>query len=219
VRAALKRGEPSPLAAAWRDVCESYARTHEQDGSTATAVLIADDGRCEVLNVGDSRSVLARGGGGGGGGDPSVVLATRDHSPGDVLESDRIRAFGGEVACSTGGAWRVKVISTEGLFQVAVARSLGGSEWRGAGISNAADLSTLSLEELHGGFIVLASDGIWGPLDSTGATAAERSEGVARRVCASRARGESASRIAQELVQAAAAAGGTDNACSIVILL
>ena len=49
------------------------------------------------------------------------------------------------------------------LRQVAVARALGGSEWRGAGISDAADVSTLRLSPSDR-VLVLASDGVWGPL-------------------------------------------------------
>ena len=68
------------------------------------------------------------------------------------------------------------VDSPEGRWQVAIARSLGGSQWRNAGISNVADTYQTSLDALAGGFIVLASDGIWASLDSEGRTSAQRSE-------------------------------------------
>jgi len=38
--------------------------------------------------------------------------------------------------------------------------ALGGSEWRGARISDVADVHTMDLQGLDGGFIVLASDGV-----------------------------------------------------------
>lgn len=92
-----------------------------------------------------------------------------------------------------------------------MARALGGSEWRGGGIIDAADISTLrrvGVERLGGrhtlhlnvyfedgarrpfsfphrldgghAFLVLGTDGVWGPLDSAGDACAERSEAVVR---------------------------------------
>ena len=183
------------------------------------------------------------------------------------------------ISLDIGGSWRILADPLSRLFgrrmrQVGVARSLGGSEWRAAGISDAADLNAISLEEMHGGCIILGSDGIWGPLDSAGINAAQRSEAVVTSSCnpslgspplprvqevvgtlypahqaqiqwciqpliltsswfqlhtflpqasrvfeRARVHGESAGTIAQDLVGAAAHAGGTDNACSIILLL
>ncbi|KAL1495982.1 hypothetical protein AB1Y20_014622 [Prymnesium parvum] len=215
VRAALERHEPAPLGAAWRDVCEGYLSSGAQDGCTATAVLIHDDASCEVLNVGDSRTAVAH----VKWGTADVVFATRDHSAADAVEIDRITAAGGEVSCAN-GQWRVKVESPAGSWLVAVARSLGGSEWRGARISDVADVHTMDLEGLDGGFIVLASDGVWGALDSAGTTSAQRSEAVVNFIFReAHIHRKSASEIAQDLNQRAYRAGSTDNACSIVLFL
>ncbi|KAL1522767.1 hypothetical protein AB1Y20_017739 [Prymnesium parvum] len=89
-----------------------------QDGCTATAVLIHDDASCEVLNVGVSRTAVQCSA--CEGVTAVVVFATRDHSAADAAEIDRITAAGGEVSCAH-GSWLA---------------ALGGSEWRGARISN-----------------------------------------------------------------------------------
>ena len=256
VRSAIHAGEPSPLAAAWRCVAEGYFATEEQDGSCASAVLISGDGRCEILNCGDCRTVLAAesesasqgqgakldgedesdsassdsapgGGGGGGGGSGGggnggrcfVAFATRDHAASDPIEAQRIGSIGGSIGCGSGGEMRVAVDSPSGLWQVAVARALGGSEWQGGGISNVAEASTIRLDDSHK-FLVVASDGVWGVLDDPSASdAAERSEGVAWRVAAARAAGTSAGDIAEALVRCAEREGGSDNASCIVLLL
>jgi len=122
------------------------------------------------------------------------------------------------VRCGSGGEMRVAVNTPAGKWQVAVARALGGSEWRGGGISDAADVTTLRLDESHT-FLVLASDGVWGVLDQLAEGSAARSRGVAWRVAAARAAGKSAGDIADGLVRCAAREGGTDNASCIVLLL
>ena len=159
----------------------------------------------------------------------------------------RIGAMGGTVACGAGGEMRVKVDSPDGEWRVAVARSLGGSEWKSGGISDVADVSTFRLDPSSHSFLVLASDGIWGVLDEEGSeggatqgqtqgateeggvssaaplngdkTAARRSKGVVLRVAAARSAGMSAGDIAEGLVRCAEREGGTDNASCIVLLL
>lgn len=216
VRAAIERAEPAPLAAAWRTVCESYLALGLQDGSTATAALVSNDGRCELLNCGDSRAVLAAE---ADGGSCLVDFATRDHSPADEREMQRIEGGGGRVGCMAGGDWRVAVESAEGRFQVAVARALGGTEWQAGGIINSADVTSLVLNENHR-FLILASDGIWGPLDTpSGCTAAERSEWAIWQTAAAWASGRSAGEIAADFVRLAERAGGTDNASCLVLAL
>jgi serine/threonine protein phosphatase PrpC len=238
VRSALARGEPSPLAAAWRAVCDSYAARMLQDGCTATAALLTDDGRCEIVNVGDSRTVVVAEDGRGDGQEPSdrasdccapdsivpsVAFATRDHSPDDLRESERIAAGGGTLACGVGGSMRVTVESPEGNWQVAVARALGGTEWRSGGIINTADVQTIQLEPRHR-YILLASDGIWGALDSASTEAGwtnslARSERVAFAASAAFRAGGSAGSVAEGLTRLAASEGGTDNACCIALRL
>ena len=109
------------------------------------------------------------------------------------------------------------------MWRVAVARALGGSEWRAGGISDAADVTTLSLGEHHR-FVVVASDGIWGALDAlgsdeSGGSYAERSERVVYLTQQARAAGRSACEAAQALVRSAYKEGGTDNAGCVVLYL
>ena len=239
VRRAVERGEPSPLAAGWRAVADGYAQTGAQDGACATMVLIADDGRMEVVNCGDSRTMLAaapvskdempaagsaniRAPTAPTSGEPQrcvVEYATRDHCASDSDEGARIVNMGGQVRCAAGGMTRVSISSPEGDWQVAVARALGGSEWKGGGITDAADVSSLRLDARHR-FLVLASDGVTGPLEDGGKTdMAGRSAPIAWRVAAAQAAGARAGAIAQGLVACAASEGGSDNATCIVLLL
>ena len=230
VRAALARGEPSPLGVAWREVVSSYAALGAQDGSCASCVLVGDDGSCQVLNCGDARTVLAAaatattgGGGDGGDGGTVVAMATRDHAAADEQERQRLTAEGKVVECAAGRTWRVGVETSEGTWRVAVARALGGSEWRAAGISDAADVTTLSLGEHHR-FVVVASDGVWGALDDLGGDGgggsyAERSERVVYLTQQARAEGRSAGEAAEALVRSAYKEGSTDNAGCVVLYL
>ena len=288
VRAALERGEPSPLAVGWREIVASYAARGVQDGCCASAALVCDDGTCHLLNCGDSRTALAAARADGTG--ARVALATRDHAAADELERrrwasivttapmlaaahaatdrsrgphagsglpsgpegrayaacmpererereaaaaralvparirrpgclwpSRLAAEGRSFGC-VGGTWRVEVDSPEGLWQVAVARALGGTEWRAAGISDAADVQTLTLGPEHQ-LLVVASDGVWGVDDEAGPSYAERSEGSVYLAAASRAAGRSAGEAAHEVVARARKYGSTDNAGCVVVYL
>jgi len=286
VRAALERGEPSPLAVGWREIVASYAARGVQDGCCASAALVCDDGTCHLLNCGDSRTALAAARADGTG--ARVALATRDHAAADEQERRRWASMvtaapmlvaahaatqrtrgphagaglpsGPEgrtcAACMperererlrrgtlvparsrrprclwpsrlaaeersfgcVGGTWRVEVDSPEGLWQVAVARALGGTEWRAAGISDAADVQTLTLGPEHQ-LLVVASDGVWGVDDEAGPSYAERSEGSVYLAVAARAAGRSAGEAAHEVVARARKYGSTDNAGCVVVYL
>lgn len=220
VKEALSRGEPSPLAVAWRATCESYRRTGHQDGSTATVVLASDDGRCQFLNVGDSRALLAAHATPDGA-PCTVAFATKDHSASDEAEIERIREGGGNVACGRGGVMRVAVDCPEGNWLVAVPRALGGSQWADAGICDTADVTTLRLDSRHA-FILLGSDGVWGPFDGVGGA----SEGAERVAClvaearaTSRSPAPSAGEVAEMVVARAEGSGGTDNASCVILYL
>lgn len=227
VRRAVERGEPAPLAAAYRDVADGYLRTGHQDGACATMALIGDNGLIELLNVGDCRALLGAMASDGttgtadAGGGCVVELATRDHDAADELEGARIANLGGRVRCASNGAMRVAVDSTEGRWQVAVARAVGGSEWKAGGITDAAEVYSVQLHPRHR-FLVLATDGVIGPLEDAGrpaATCAARSEPIAWRVAAAQEAGTRAEAIADALVACAARDGGTDNASCVVLLL
>ena len=101
---------------------------------------------------------------------------------------------------------------------MAVARALGGTEWRAAGISDAADVQTLTLGPEHR-LLVVASDGVWGVDDEAGPSYAERSEGSVYLAAAARASGRSAGEAAHEVVARARKYGSTDNAGCVVLYL
>jgi len=220
VMEALRLREVSPLSVAWRDVCKQYRQTDSQDGSTATALLIRDDGRYELLNCGDSRSVIAVRRPDG----LAIERATLDHSAASSTEIDRIHASGGSVECFPGGDWRVAVDSPVGVWRVGVARSLGGSEWQAGCISNVADVATSRIEALQPddvAYAVIATDGVWGtlgPLESCPCSAAA-SKHVISIVDSARSRGLGAGDAAQEVLTCAKREGETDNATCLIIYL
>ena len=49
-----------------------------------------------------------------------------------------------------------------GTWRVGVARALGGTEWRGAGISDAADVATLRLTRAHTHIVIASGEGLCG---------------------------------------------------------
>ena len=51
-----------------------------------------------------------------------------------------------------------------GTWRVGVARALGGTEWRGAGISDAADVATLRLTRAHTHIVITSGEGLCGPV-------------------------------------------------------
>lgn len=102
--------------------------------------------------------------------------------------------------------------------------ALGGSEWAAAGISDTADITTLRLDRRHA-FAVLATDGVWGPLDGTDG-AADGAERGACMVAETLARASSrdatarAGDVAERLVAHAVRQDGpqADNAsCCVVV--
>ncbi|KOO28106.1 hypothetical protein Ctob_010043 [Chrysochromulina tobinii] len=150
-----------------------------------------------------------------------VAFATKDHSASDEAEIERIREGGGNVACGRGGVMRVAVDCPEGNWLVAVPRALGGSQWADAGICDTADVTTLRLDSRHA-FILLGSDGVWGPFDGVGGA----SEGAERVAClvaearaTSRSPAPSAGEVAEMVVARAEGSGGTDNASCVILYL
>lgn len=114
---------------------------------------------------------------------------------------------------------RVAVDSPAGRWRVAVARALGGSEWRNGGIIDTADVTNMQLLDDHR-FLIVASDGIWGTLDEMSARSMpKRSRRIASQVMSAQAAGVSAGDVADQLVRCAAREGGTDNASCIVMYL
>jgi hypothetical protein len=106
------RHDETTTCSATESVPNNHITDHTRHHHVATIC------RCELLNVGDSRAVLASRPASVAETLPRVALSTTDHSPADTAEAERIRSGGGEVCCALGGEWRVKVQSTEGIFQV-----------------------------------------------------------------------------------------------------
>eukprot|EP00965_Chrysotila_dentata_P260467 6213917-Pleurochrysis_carterae.AAC.1 len=92
-------------------------------------------------------------------------------------------------------------------FRNAQARALGGSEWASGGISDAAESTSKLLSERHrGAVVVIATDGVWGPLARTRHPAAAAT-GAGARVGA-RARVGTRARVGAGAGAANAGAGG-----------
>ena len=94
-------------------------------------------------------------------GDSVVAFETRDHSPGDEQEQERLRKdFNNEPLCVSGDTY-LRV----GDFQYAVSRSLEGNYVTLNGIISDPDVTTLDLSvSLAGrrhGAVVLACDGLF----------------------------------------------------------
>ncbi len=81
-----------------------------------------------------------------------------------------------------------------GTWRVGVARALGGTEWRGAGISDAADVATLRLTRAHTHIVIASGEGLCGGSGLVGAdvvsllSLTHARARVARRRCMGRAR-------------------------------
>jgi protein phosphatase 1L len=116
------------------------------DGSTVICVLIVAS-TLYVANVGDSRSVIARG---GKGYDMSV-----DHKPGREDEKKRIENLGGRIIYY--GTWRV-----EGVL--AVTRAIGDRRLKKY-VSAVPEIQERKLQS-DDEFLILATDGVWDVLSS-----------------------------------------------------
>ena len=140
-----------------------------------------------------------------------------------AAQVERVRAVGGTVECSAGG-WRVEVDSPCGLWRVAVARSLGGTEWLAGGISNAAEVAWPYLSPLRPNldiaYVIVATDGVWGAFDALAAADSLRGpEEVAAIVDWARTSGLGAGEAAQAVISAATRKRSTDNkACCVLYL-
>jgi len=134
-------------------------------GSTAcTATFFGpdEDGRLRlaVANAGDSRCVLGRK-------DCRAIRLSEDHTPDVPTERKRIEAEGSAVV-NASGIWRIVLPSKRGtgLAGLSVSRGFGDIEYKqGANVVSAVPdvyLHALSLPEDC--FLIIASDGIWGPV-------------------------------------------------------
>ncbi|CAM9709994.1 unnamed protein product [Chrysoparadoxa australica] len=101
-RALMKRHlseDDTILQGAWDAVAKGYQEEGYQAGSTAAAALVVD-GNAHFLNCGDSRVLVTSFSSEADTtdeGEVGVAFQSRDHSPADSQERDRIEAGGGKV--------------------------------------------------------------------------------------------------------------------------
>eukprot|EP01103_Thecamoeba_quadrilineata_P007585 TRINITY_DN1743_c0_g1_i2.p1 TRINITY_DN1743_c0_g1~~TRINITY_DN1743_c0_g1_i2.p1 ORF type:complete len:687 (-),score=178.36 TRINITY_DN1743_c0_g1_i2:319-2337(-) len=112
-------------------------------GTTATTLLLREDGRLLMGHAGDSAVVLSH-----AGGKPEILSSI--HRPGESDERVRIEAAGGAVVSY--GCWRVNGV-------LAVSRSIGDGPLAHLVISEP-ELREIQLRA-DDEFVVVASDGLW----------------------------------------------------------
>jgi len=180
-------------------------------GSTAcTACFFGPDEegrlRLAVANAGDSRIVLGKK-------DGRAVRLSEDHTPNIPLERKRIEQQGAAIT-QVCGIWRIVLRSGrgEGIAGLSVSRGFGDLEYKQpAGVVSAVPdviLRTIDLRE--DSFVILASDGIWGPISDT--EAAKMVAAVLREA------GEDAPRrAAQQLVEAAHQRELSDDKTALIV--
>jgi serine/threonine protein phosphatase PrpC/serine/threonine protein kinase len=186
-------------------------------GSTvATAVLSVTEEGADVLNVlncGDSRTLVVGRPRGGSPKDSVVHFSTRDHSPSCEIEMERLargkdRGYS-QPQCSM-SRWRMKV----GDYQYALARSLEGSFATSKGIVSDPDISTVDLSEMLAerelGCIILATDGLFEVIDN---------EEAGRYAIKWREGGQAADEVAKQLCLRAVDKGSPDNVSCVVLYL
>ena len=97
-------------------------------GTTATVCLLHDDIHLYIGHVGDSRAILCREG--------KAVKLTREHTPDDEEERDRIIATGGRVTWSSIGRPRVN-------GKLEMTRSIGDADLKAAGVTAEPDTAKI----------------------------------------------------------------------------
>ena len=169
-----------------------------------------------ILNCGDSRTLVIGQPTSPDLGDLVVVFETRDHSPGDEIEIERLvrgKSAGLDYSipqCSMSSG-SVMVV---GDYQCALCRSLEGSYVTSEGIVSDPDITTLNLtscltdRELCA--LVLACDGLFEVMSN---------EEVGREVIRMRCEGYMAGDIAKNLCGQALKKGSYDNLSVVVIYL
>lgn len=198
-----------------------FAETGSKDliaGTTATlaAISLGPSGASEmtILNCGDSRTLLV-GENKDNPDDSMVAFVTRDHSPDDEVEIQRLQRGQDEgldysvPECAMGQHY-LRV----GDFQYALCRSLEGAYVTSKGVVSDPDVTTLSLsqilDERQHCTLVLSCDGLFEVMSD---------EEVAREVVRMRKEGYKAGEIAKNLCGQALKKGSYDNISTIVVFL
>lgn len=123
----------------------------DESGTTALLTLVSESVLC-VAHCGDCRGVLFRHGG-------EIVTLTREHSPVNLEEQERITALGGYVIT----VGRSDIPRVMGVL--AMTRSIGDFGLKPYIIPNPE--TTILRRTVRDEFIVLASDGLWGFLNNS----------------------------------------------------
>ncbi|MDP3889324.1 MAG: PP2C family protein-serine/threonine phosphatase [bacterium] len=168
---------------------KAFEKTDEEiqgkvnDGTTAIAAYI-DGNMLYLAWAGDSRAIVMRKG--------EVILATKDHKPGDPIELDRIIAAGAQVrryvspadlkeikektdrrihvvAAAMEGSYidRVAFLQEYPGFSLSLSRSLGDKSYKNMrknAVIATPDIISTPIEA--GDIIILACDGIWDVLEN-----------------------------------------------------
>lgn len=134
-------------------------------GSTATTVCLYgpdEEGRLKLVtaNAGDSRSVLGRR-------DGTAIRLSVDHTPDLPGERKRIETEGSSVV-NAQGIWRIVLPSRRGtnFAGLSVSRGFGDLEYKQAAkvVSAVPDVFLRNVDLEEDSFVILGSDGIWGPV-------------------------------------------------------
>lgn len=115
----------------------------ENGGSVVLCAIIIEN-KLFVINLGDSRAILVQK-------DGNVIQLTKEHTPENPEECNRIEKLGGYVL-NVGGKARVQ-------GSLAVSRSLGDCFYKPF-ISNCPDIQEYDLG-VDDRFLVLGTDGLW----------------------------------------------------------
>ncbi|CAJ1454404.1 unnamed protein product [Effrenium voratum] len=179
-------------------------------GSTACTCTFYgpdEDGRLRlaVANAGDSRAVLGRK-------DCRAIRLSEDHTPDVPGERKRIESEGAARAVvQASGIWRIVLPSKKGtgLAGLSVSRGFGDIEYK-TGTNAGPDVFVSNLDLQQDCFVVIASDGVWGPV----------TDGEAVRIVASVLREggeEPAANAARVLLEIAHQRDGHDDKTVLVI--
>lgn len=191
-------------------------------GTTATMAAISMNPQgtndLTILNCGDSRTLVVGEPTDDAGSNSYVVFETRDHSPDDELEIERLQRgqelgldYSIPICSMTSGSYVVV-----GDYQYALCRSLEGSYVTSKGIVSDPDVTTLSLSSSLADrtqdscALVLACDGVFEVMSN---------EEVGREVVRMRYEGYKPGDIAKNLCGQALKKGSYDNLSVVVVFL
>lgn len=168
------------------DQAMQQTRMYQDSGSTVAAALLRPStsraGQRDLFaaNAGDARTVVAV----HNGSSLQAVRLSRDHTPHDPAEAERVRRAGGTV-------FRGRVDG-----QLAVSRAIGDHSLKRSGVSAQPHHAHLPLTQDHK-FVIVACDGLWDVM--TDAEAVSLVAGMT-----------DANKMADKLVKTAMARGTTD---------